>query len=120
MIYKGFIKAIQLKVLVGIYDFERTQPQPVVMDIEYKITNQVVSSTDDIKDTLNYQTLVDHLKAVAEQSSYNLIETLAARLLDEVDKHFKLDWIKIKLAKTSVIDCAAACGVEVERHYGDK
>jgi dihydroneopterin aldolase len=120
MIYKGFITGIQLKVLIGIHDFERKQAQPVLMDIEYKINNTKVSSTDNIEDTLNYQQLVDHLKKVAESSNYNLVETLAAKLLDEAEKHFTLKWIKIKLAKTSVIECASACGVEVERHYEQK
>ena len=117
MQYKGFIEKIELKVLIGLHKWEREKPQPVLMDIEYKINNSMVAITDNINDTLNYQKLVDHLKSFAEQSKYQLIETLAYNLLLEVDNNFKLDWIKIRLAKTSVIECADSCGVEVERHY---
>ena len=117
MQYKGFVKGIELNVLIGIYAKERQGPQPLIMDIEYIIDNNIVANTDDIADTLNYQTLVDHLREVAQASQYQLVETLAQKLLIEVEKNFEVSWVKIRLAKTSAIDCAQYCGVEVEQYY---
>lgn len=117
MIYEGFVKGIELKVLIGLHAWERQQPQTVIMDIHYKVFSDQVGQTDNIDDTLNYQTLVEHLKETAEKSKFLLMERLANHLLAEVDQHFKLQWIRIQLAKTTVIECAQACGVAVERHY---
>lgn len=117
MKYKGFVKGIELNVLIGVYAAERQGPQPLIMDIEYIIDNDIVANTDNIADTLNYQTLVDHLRDFAQASQYQLVETLAHNLLVEVANNFKVSWIKISLAKTSAIDFANYCGVEVEQYY---
>ena len=117
MNYKAFVQGVALNVLIGLHEWERVKPQPVVMDIEYLVNSPNVAKSDAITDTINYQAMVDQLKQVAEQTSFRLIETLAAHLLHEVETHFDVRWVRIRLAKTSVIECAQACGVEVERSY---
>ena len=117
MKYKGFVQGIDLNVLVGIHDWERKKAQPVLMDIEYEVESKRVIQTDDVQDTLNYEAMVNHLKMVAEHTQYQLIESLGHHLVSEVEAHFPVLWLRIRLAKTSVIECAQACGIEIERRY---
>ncbi|MBM93209.1 MAG: hypothetical protein CMF51_00450 [Legionellales bacterium] len=117
MKYKGFVKGIELNILVGLHDWERVKAQPVVMDIEYEVESTRVVETDQIEDTVNYEAMVNHLKRIAESTEYQLIESLGHRLISEIEMHFPVLWFKLSLAKTSVIECAQACGIVIERHY---
>ena len=117
MQYNGFVHGIKMQVHIGLYELERHKPQELVMDVDYQITSSTIADSDDIDDTVNYQTMIYHLKNAAEKSQFKLVETLGAYLLKEVELNFNVNWIKIKLAKTSAIKYASCCGVVVERNY---
>jgi dihydroneopterin aldolase len=66
----------------GVYDFERRQGQDFVVDVELELDLAPAAASDDVTDTVHYGELADALVAIVTGPPVNLIETLAARLLD--------------------------------------
>jgi dihydroneopterin aldolase len=67
----------------GVYDFERAEGQDFVVDATLELDLAPAAGSDDVGDTVHYGELADRLVAVVTGEPVNLIETLAARLLDE-------------------------------------
>jgi 7,8-dihydroneopterin aldolase/epimerase/oxygenase len=66
----------------GVFGFEREQGQDFLVDAILELDLSTASSSDDVKDTVDYGQLASALVAVIEGEPVNLIETLADRLLD--------------------------------------
>ena len=66
----------------GVYDFERAEGQDFVVDVSLDLDLGRAAASDDVADTVHYGDLAGKLVAVIGGEPVNLIETLAARLLD--------------------------------------
>lgn len=64
----------------GVYDFERTQGQDFLVDVELELDLEPAARTDDVADTVHYGELAAALVRVVQGEPVNLIETLADRL----------------------------------------
>lgn len=66
----------------GVYQFERDEGQEFVVDAALEVDLNRATVSDDVADTVHYGELASQLAAVISGEPVNLIETLAARLLD--------------------------------------
>jgi dihydroneopterin aldolase len=66
----------------GVYDFERREGQEFVVDVVLELGLTKAAASDDVADTVHYGELANALVEVVAGPPVNLIETLAARLLD--------------------------------------
>lgn len=66
----------------GVFQFEREQGQDFVVDVTLDLDLTAAARSDEVKDTVHYGELATALVDVVEGEPVNLIETLAARLLD--------------------------------------
>lgn len=66
----------------GVFDFEREQGQEFVVDVVLHLDLRAAARSDEVADTVHYGELADALVAVITGEPVNLIETLAARLVD--------------------------------------
>ena len=66
----------------GVYDFERREGQDFVVDVELEVDTAPAARSDDVADTVDYGVLANALAEVIAGEPVNLIETLAARLVD--------------------------------------
>ncbi len=65
----------------GVYQFEREQGQDFVIDVVLELDLAPAATSDDVADTVHYGELADRLVAIVAGEPYNLIETLADRLV---------------------------------------
>ena len=66
----------------GVYDFERAQGQEFVVDLELELDLAPAAASDEVAETVHYGELADRVVAIVSGEPVNLIETLAARVLD--------------------------------------
>jgi dihydroneopterin aldolase len=66
----------------GVYDEERAAGQPFVVDVTLWLDTSVAARSDDVADTVHYGELAQRVVAVVEGEPVNLLETLAARIVD--------------------------------------
>ena len=66
----------------GVLEAERRDGQVFVADLVLRLDTRDAARTDDLRDTVDYGTLVAKVKEAIESDPVDLIETLAQRLAD--------------------------------------
>jgi 7,8-dihydroneopterin aldolase/epimerase/oxygenase len=66
----------------GVFDFERSEGQAFVVDLTLGLDTRSAAASDDLRDTVDYGSLVMQVKAAVETDPVDLIETLAKRVAD--------------------------------------
>ena len=99
----------------GIYDYEKQNDQEFLVDIYINISD---FSADDINKTLNYEEIVNLVIKFVKTESYDLIETLAKQISEQiVFKYSKnesmLQEIKVTVHKPDTILKDRAEGISV-------
>ena len=110
-----FIEALEIDCVIGIYDWERKITQKVVLDIEMAFDNRVPAASDRIEDTLDYKAVSKRLIAFVGASSFELVETLAERCAEIIQREFGVSWLRLKLSKPGAVTGSRAVGVLIER-----
>ena len=110
-----FIEALEIECVIGIYDWERTITQKVVLDIEMAFDNRAPAASDDIALTLNYKDVSKRLIDYVGQSGFGLVETLAERCAEIILSEFNVSQVRLKLSKPGAVRGARAVGVIIER-----
>ena len=110
-----FIEDLRIETVIGIYDWERTITQKVVLDIEMAFDNRVPAASDDIADTLDYKAVSKRLIAYVGESSFGLVESLAERCAAIIREEFNVPWLRLKLSKPGAVTGSRAVGVVIER-----
>ena len=113
-----FLQALEIDTVIGIYDWERKIKQKVVFDIEMGANIRKAAGSDHIDDTLNYKAVAKRIIAFVEDSSFQLVETLAERITELVREEFAVPWIRLTLNKGGAVRGARGVGVIIER--GDR
>jgi dihydroneopterin aldolase len=67
----------------GVYE-ERRVGQDFVVDVTLRLDTRRAAATDDVADTVHYGELAERIAAIVGGDPVDLLETLAARIADEV------------------------------------
>jgi len=110
-----FIRDLRIDTIIGIYDWERSIKQTVRIDLELATDIARAAATDRIEDTLNYKAVAKRVIAFVEESSFQLVETLAERIVALVREEFAVAWVRLTLNKGGAVRGAQGVGVIIER-----
>lgn len=110
-----FIHDLQIDTVIGIYDWERTVRQRVVLDLELATDIRRAAASGDVADTLDYHAIALRLDEFIRAEQFQLLETLAERCAELLQREFGVVWLRLSAAKPSAVAAAAAVGVRIER-----
>lgn len=110
-----FIHNLNCQAIIGIHDFERLKPQPLIISVDLFTDITKAAASEDINDALNYFAITQFIEDYVVNSSYQLIETLAENLVATLIKEYKLKAVKLKLTKPSALKQTQQVGVEIYR-----
>jgi dihydroneopterin aldolase/D-erythro-7,8-dihydroneopterin triphosphate epimerase len=77
-----FIRNLLVRGIVGINPEERANRQDIVVNATFWADTRAAGSSDSIEDTVNYRSAAKAMIAHIEQGAPNLVERLAAELVD--------------------------------------
>ncbi|MEV7430001.1 MULTISPECIES: dihydroneopterin aldolase [unclassified Nocardioides] len=83
----------------GVFDFERRDGQPFVVDLALGVDTAPAAASDDLHDTVDYGSLVAAVKTAVEHDPVDLIETLAQRIADVCLGDARVDWARVTVHK---------------------
>ena len=83
----------------GVFDHEKRQGQAFVVDLALGLDTRAAAASDDLRDTVDYGSLVAAVKAAVETDPVDLIETLAQRLADVCLRDVRVEWARITVHK---------------------
>lgn len=107
------LKNLRLRTIIGVNEWERKERQAVIVNAEVEFDGAAAALSDAIEDTLDYRTISKRLIEVTEQSSYQLIEALAARLLNVCFEDVRVYRARIEVDKPNAVRSADSTSVEV-------
>jgi dihydroneopterin aldolase len=110
-----FLGGLEIKTIIGIYDWERETKQTVVLDIEMAFDIQKAAETDDIQYALDYKKVSKRIIAFVEESRFYLVEKLTSEIVNIIQNEFNVPWVKVTLNKKGAISGASDVGIIVER-----
>lgn len=116
---KIYIRGLKVETIIGIYDWEREQPQTVCLDLEFDSDVPKAASRDRIEDAVNYKAIKDRLVSFIAASRYGLIETLAERIAEILLAEFPISQLRLRLGKPAALSGADDVGVIIERGRKD-
>tara|TARA_B100000886_G_scaffold330809_1_gene281628 strand:+ start:28 stop:384 length:357 start_codon:yes stop_codon:yes gene_type:complete len=98
----------------GVYDFEKERPGTFEVDVEIFKDLSILQVRDDLKKTIDYSEVIRVIQKIFNEKRYNLIETLAEKICDNLLNTFLIEAVKLKIRKPHAPIQANFETVEVE------
>jgi len=93
------VRGIEVFAHHGVFDFERRDGQKFVVDLVLGLDTRSAAATDDLRDTVDYGTLVMNVKNAIETHPVDLVETLAQRIADICLTDGRVQWTEVTVHK---------------------
>lgn len=110
-----FIDQLAVETLIGVYDWERTIRQRVVLDLEMDFDIGPAAAADDVELTLNYKAVAKSVIAFVESADFLLVETLSERIATLILDEFPVSRVSLRLNKPFALRGAAGVGIRITR-----
>jgi dihydroneopterin aldolase len=101
--------------VIGIYDDELNDPQPLVIDLQAGVPRARACDTDRIGDTIHYGVVCERLRRLMVEHRLQLLEAFAEAIADILLGEFGATWVRVKVVKPRKFDDVQAVGVQIER-----
>lgn len=113
---KIHIRELALRCIIGIFPFERTSRQDVVINVSMETNaHSKAARSDDIKDAVDYKTITKDIIDLVEASSFQLIETMAEAVAQLCLKHPAVNGVSVSVDKPGALRFARSVAVEIYR-----
>ena len=112
---KVIIKDLLVRGIIGINDWEREQPQDILINIVVMTDTRRAGQTDNIDDCVNYRTLTKSVLRHAETARRLTVEALANDISGICLEQPGVEKAIVRVEKPGAVRFAASVGVEVER-----
>jgi dihydroneopterin aldolase len=116
---KIFLRELKVQTVIGIWEWERSITQTVVVDLEMATDAKQAAATDRVEGALNYKDVAKRIVAFVEAAQFQLVESLAEAVARIVVQEFGVRWIKVSVAKPGAIEGSREVGVVIERDASD-
>lgn len=110
-----FIRELKIEAIIGIYDWERSVRQRIVLDLELACDIRRAAASENVRDTLDYHAISLRLDEFVRAQQFRLLETLAEQCAELLQREFNVAWLRLHAAKPTAIAAASAVGVCIER-----
>lgn len=112
---KVIIKDLLVRGIIGINDWEREQPQDILINITVFADTSRAAQTDSIDDCVNYRTLAKAAAKHAETAKRLTVEALANDIARICLEQPGVQRAVVRVEKPGAVRFAVSVGVEVER-----
>ncbi len=110
-----FVRDLTLKAMLGVHDFEKLEPQRVIINVDLTVRERNDPLEDDIHKVVSYEKVVDHIKAIVADGHVHLVETLAEMIAEKSLENPHVVAARVRVEKPDIFPEARSVGVEIER-----
>lgn len=112
---KIIINGLNVEAIVGLYSWERSARQKLLINIELKAHTQTAAASQDLKDTIDYAEVCACVEKWIIDGKFELLETLAETVATNIQKQFNVEWLSLGVFKQDVLTHVERVGIEIER-----
>ncbi|MGC9334520.1 MAG: dihydroneopterin aldolase [Anaerolineae bacterium] len=113
------IKDLLLRTIIGINEEERRNRQDVLINITLYVDTRAAGASDNIEDAVNYRTIVKQVIKRVEESSFYLVEKMAAEIAAICLRDPRVEAVDVRVEKPGALRFAHSVGVEIHRTHVD-
>ncbi|CAL4318500.1 Dihydroneopterin aldolase [Buchnera aphidicola (Neophyllaphis podocarpi)] len=111
-----FINDLIVFTTIGIYNWEKSIKQKLILDISMKWNNSMFNKTYNINDCLNYENIAKYLESYLYKNKFLLIETVAEKISDIILYKFNSYFTTVKVTKPNALYNAKEVGIIIHRN----
>ncbi len=108
------LAGVKLVAHIGVSADERIEPQECRADLTLWGNFEAAAATDLLDKSIDYCRVLSTMQEAAADGEYNLVETLAYRIVRRVLRNFPVSRVRIKLRKCPAVLIGQVDFVEVE------
>lgn len=112
-----FIRDLELKAHIGVHGHERGKPQPVRINVDLTVREDMSVLSDRLSDVVDYEAVVHAIRSIVATGHVNLAETLAELIAQACLKDSRVTCARVRVEKLAAIPAARSVGVEIERRH---
>lgn len=112
---KVIIKDLLLRGIIGVNDWEREQPQDILVNIEIEADLSKAGKSDKIEDSVNYRTVTKNIIAHVEKANRFTVEALAEDIAAICLQEAGVQSARVRVEKPGAVRFARSVGVQIER-----
>ena len=112
---KTFIKDLVAHGIIGVNEWERENPQEILINITVFTDTRRAAESDDLADCVDYSSLARKVQTHAETAARFTVEALANDLAAICLEGELVEKVIVRVEKPGAVRFAASAGVEVER-----
>lgn len=112
---KVLIEGLTVLTTIGVYEWEKTIKQKLILDLEMSWDNKPAGESDDVSLCLDYFLVSQSITSFIQSTQFELIECVAERVAQLVIQKFSVHWLKVKVSKPGAIANASNVAVVIER-----
>ncbi len=112
---KVIIKDLLVRGIIGVNEWERDQPQDILINIIVFTDTRRAAETDDLADCVSYRTLAKKAQSHAETAARYTVEALANDLAKLCLQERGVQRAIVRVEKPGAVRFAGSVGVEIER-----
>lgn len=113
-VYRILVRDLVLPCRIGVYEHEKQAPQRVRINAQLLVERDVVDS-DELRDVLNYETIVEGIRALTRGRHIELVESLAEQVMDVCLASPRALAARISVEKLDIFPDAESVGVVLRR-----
>ena len=114
-----FIKDLIARGIIGVNDWEREQPQEILINIVLFTDLHQAGQSDDLHDSVDYRSVAKKVRAHAETARRLTVEALATDLAQLCLEEPGVEKVRIWVEKPGAVRFSRSVGVEIERAKED-
>ena len=116
-----YIEQLTTEAIIGIYDWEKQNRQPLLFDIEMDLPIFDAAKSDDIDDTVDYKVVSDEIIELVRNSRFDLLESLCETICESIFMHHSaVKVIRLKVSKPQAVPQTKTVGIKITRYRSNK
>ena len=112
---KVIIKNLILNIFIGIHNFEKKKKQRVRFNIEINTDPNLRPNNKDFSTILNYEEVINNIKAQVRKQHHELLEDLAEKILRIIFQKRIVKKINLKIEKLDIIKNSESVWIEFSK-----
>ena len=112
---KVIIKNLIINIFIGIHNFEKKKKQRVRFNIEIDTDPNLKSNNKDFSTILNYEEVIDKIKAQVKKKHHELLEDLAENIFKIIFQNRIVRKVNLKIEKLDIIKNSESVGIEFSK-----
>jgi dihydroneopterin aldolase len=116
--YRIVLRGLVLPFRIGVYEHEKQHPQRVRVNAELVV--EAPTQTDALSQVLNYETIIEGIRALSQRGHIPLVEALAEQVLELCFKDRRVAAARVGVDKLDVCPEAESVGVVMTRRRPDR